>query len=50
MAVCLGHSERGARVSKIMRMLDSPQQTPEEGSGQKGDKPQGAGGELCKHA
>ena len=30
MAVCLGHSERGARVNKIMRMLDSPQQTPDE--------------------
>ena len=28
--VCLGHSERGARVNKIERLLDSPQQTPDE--------------------
>ena len=28
--VCLGHSERGARVNKIKRMLDSPQETPDE--------------------
>ena len=28
--VCLGHSERCARVNKIKRMLDSPQETPDE--------------------
>ena len=28
--LCLGHSERGARVNKIKRMLDSPQETPDE--------------------
>ena len=28
--VCLGHSERGARVNKIKRMLDSPGETPDE--------------------
>ena len=28
--VCLGHSERGARETMIERMLDSPQQTPDE--------------------
>ena len=27
---CLGHSERCARVNKIKRMLDSPQETPDE--------------------
>ena len=28
--VCLGHSERGVRGNKIKRMLDSPQETPDE--------------------
>ena len=28
--VCLGHSERCSRVNKIRKMLDSPQQTPDE--------------------
>ena len=28
--VCLGHSERCARVNKIKRMLESPQETPDE--------------------
>ena len=27
---CLGHNERGARVNKIKRMLDSPHETPDE--------------------
>ena len=27
---CLGHSERCARVNKVKRMLDSPQETPDE--------------------
>ena len=27
---CLGHCERGARVNKIKRMLESPQETPDE--------------------
>ena len=28
--VCLGHSERGARVNKIKRRLESPGETPDE--------------------
>ena len=28
--VCLGHSERCFRVNKIRKMLDSPQQIPDE--------------------
>ena len=28
--VCLGHSERCARVNKIKRVLESPQETPDE--------------------
>ena len=57
--VCLGHSERCARVNKIKTMLDSPQETPDENlsvlidqerSQQRGDEPEGAGGELRKQA
>ena len=29
-SVCLGHGERGARKNKILKLLDSPLETPDE--------------------